>query len=129
MARRALSVVALALAAALLFPVIVRADDPVRVRFGWSAPADCRSAATVVELTTTVDSRSRQRMVRGRLRRIGPEPIRDVTVCFGRACAKLDGGNVIAAGESARFEVRDVRDAAAKRPTVRCSILEERAIL
>ena len=117
MARRTLT----RLAILLLAPVVVRADDPVRVRFGWSAPTDCRREASV-----TLDVVAGGSVVRGRLRHVGPDPIREVTVCLGRACAKVAGGGVIGTGDVASFEIRDAPPARTK-PKLSCSILEVRA--
>ena len=90
-------------------------EDPISIRYGWSAPTDCRREAVVVEV------KRRHALVQGRVEHRGKEPIRDVTICFGRACAKIEG--VITGGQSARFEVRGGSHV---KPTLRCSILEER---
>jgi len=103
LARRALSLAVLLIASTALC-----ADDPVRVRFGWSKPRDCRREA---------------RIERGRLRHVGKNPIRDVTVCFGRECKSVAGGAVIAGGATVPVPVEDARGST----TIRCSVLEERA--
>ena len=89
--------------------------DPVSIRYAWSAPTDCRREAIVVDVTR------RHALVQGRVEHRGKEPIRDVTICFGRACTKIDG--VMIDGRSVRFEVHG---GSRVKPTVRCSILEER---
>ena len=99
-----------------------RADDPVAVGFGWSAPNDCRAEVDVTDVVSTAEA------VRGRIRHQGAVPIRNVTVCIGRACSPVAAGGVIPTGRSAAFEIRMSRGVNAKAaPSVRCSILETRA--
>jgi hypothetical protein len=132
LARRALSTTAglllpLALGLGTVMPAGLPADDPVAVRYAWSAPRDCRREASVGGLVLSVDPETRRERRRGTIRRVGRDPIRDVTVCFGAACTTVARGGVIAANERSSFAVDGIGRRDAGRPSVHCSVLEPRA--
>ena len=124
---RSRGLAALALLVALASAAVSATDDAVRVGYAWGAREDCRSQAAVEHVTISIDPRTHRGIVRGNLRRIGGEPIRAVSVCFGDACAMLARGAVIAGDQNAAFEIDGLRGARADHPTVECSVLEQRA--
>ncbi len=117
----------LAVAVTLLRGSSTLADDLVSVRYAWSAPGDCAGEAAVDGLVVSVNPATRREHVQGRLRRLGRDPSRGVTVCFGASCTTLARGDTIREADIATFRIEGIHGARTYTPKLRCSVLEARA--
>ena len=75
----------------------------------------------------SVNPATRREHVQGRLRRLGRDPSRGVTVCFGASCTTLARGDTIREAETATFRIEGIHGARTYTPKLLCSVLEARA--